>query len=477
MTVELIGIIALLVGLISIFCAPAFIVSAFLCTTLLGSAAAFTLPALSGTNISPAHLLLGFLAFKLLSAADVRDKIGEGLSFGRPAFWLLAALIYSIISAYFMPRIFAGQTFIFPARTTGYSSPLVPATANLTQSIYLIGDFACFALLYAYAATRESRRVLGNAALVCAMLNLLFAAVDLVTYFTNTAELLSFVRNANYGLLNDTELAGFKRIVGSFTEASAFGSITLGFLGFTGRLWLLGIRPGLTFPLTILSLCALVFSTSTTAWVGLAGFLVVVYLEAAARAIRGPVNSQTLLFVAVIPIVSPILMLAIALNDDSASYVQNLLDTLVFNKMSTDSGIERSSWNSQGLQNFLDTYGFGVGNGSMRASSYPISVLASVGIVGAVTIGLFLLTVFFNTAKSDDSDPLDEAFRQAAKYTCIAWLITATISGALIDLGLPFFVFAALACAKSNPSPVFSPYEDLPQLPRLSAKMMDQNRY
>jgi hypothetical protein len=475
MTVELIGLIALLLGFVSVFRKPAFIVSVFLCTTLLGSAAAFTLPALGGTNISPAHLLLGFLAFKLLSTAEVRNRIVDGLGFGRPGFWLLVAVCYSIVSAYFMPRIFAGQTFVFPARTTGYSSPLEPVTANLTQSIYLAGDFICFILFHAYAATRKRRRLLGEAALICVVLNLLFAAIDLVTYFTNTAELMSFIRNANYGLLNDTELAGFKRIVGSFTEASAFGSMTLGFFAFTGSLWLSGIRPGLTLSLTILSLLALIFSTSTTAWVGLGGFLVVVYLAALVRTIRGPVNFQTMVLVAGVPIVLPILIVGIALNDSSAAYVQNLLDTLVFNKISTDSGIERSSWNRQGLENFWDTYGFGVGNGSMRASSYPISVVASVGIIGAVTIGLFLLTIFLSDSTSEGFDPLDEAFRQAAKYTCIAWLITETISGALIDLGLPFFVFAALACARSNASLGVGRYEELPQLPRLSLKMIDHD--
>jgi hypothetical protein len=196
--------------------------------------------------------------------------------------------------------------------------------------------------------------------------------------------------------------------------------------------------------------------------------LAVVYLETVVTAIRKPVNSQTMLFVIGAPIVLPILMFGIALNENSAAYIQDLLDTLVFNKLSTDSGIERSLWNTQGLQNFLDTYGFGVGNGSMRASSYPVSVLASLGLVGAVTVTLFLFSVLFSDTSVEDSDPLDEAFRQAAKYTCIAWLITETVSGALVDLGLPFFVFAALACAKPKTYAVFVRQDELPPLPRLS---------
>src|SRR5437879_4017644 len=93
MTIELIGIIALLIGAVSIFCEPAFIVRVFFCSTLLGSAAAVTLPALGDTNIQPAHLLLGFLAFKLIGSGDP-ERLKTGLAIGRPGFWLMLALIW-----------------------------------------------------------------------------------------------------------------------------------------------------------------------------------------------------------------------------------------------------------------------------------------------------------------------------------------------------------------------------------------------
>jgi hypothetical protein len=124
---------------------------------------------------------------------------------------------------------------------------------------------------------------------------------------------------------------------------------------------------------------------------------------------------------------------------------------MVFNKLSTDSGVERSSWNRQALQNFVDTYGFGAGNGSLRASSFPIAVLASFGIVGTSLFGLFFIGLFFGRTKSSKCDPLDEANQMAAGSLCVAWLIAATVSGALTDLGLPFFAFAALACSDLSP--------------------------
>src|SRR6266404_3303434 len=402
MTIQAVGIIVLAIGLFGFFFDASFIVYAFFCATLLGSAAAFVLNSLGGTNISPAHLLLGFLALRLLGDRRVFQKIVEGILPGRTGFWLLLTVVYSAISAFFLPRLFAGQTFVIAVRAVdSFNFPLEPTMANLTQSIYLIADFICFILIYGYAKDTTGRLIVGNAAVCCVILNLIFAGLDLATYATGTTELLSFIRNANYALLAETELAGSKRIVGSFVEASAFGAATLGYFAFATKLWLLGVR-------------------------------------------RLPTSQMTFFLVGA-PIVFSILGCAIALNEESSAYVYNLLDTTVFSKLSSSSGEERSSWNFQAWQDFIDTFGFGAGNGSMRTSSFPLAVIANLGVVGATLFALFFAGIFFGGNNTGAYDSLEGAYRQAAKSACIAWLITATISGSLTDLGMPFFAFAAIA--------------------------------
>ncbi|MGA7807104.1 MAG: hypothetical protein WCB02_21105 [Bradyrhizobium sp.] len=346
-----------------------------------------------------------------------------------------------------MPRLLAWQTAVFPVRSLGYRVPLEPATANFTQSVYFVGDFVCFVLVSAYAGSPFGRRVLQSAVLLTVVLNLMFAVLDLATYFTGTTELLAFIRNANYSMLNDTEVAGFKRIVGSFTEASSFGACTLGYFAFTMRLWLLGIRPRLAFGLTVGSLVALLFSTSTTAYVGLAVFLMFAYASALARVVFWKSNPASVVLVFGLPLSLAIIGLIIAMNNDYASYVKDLADTFVLNKMATDSGIERSSWNQQAMQNFYDTFGFGVGVGSLRASSFPIAVLANFGIIGTPLFVAFFVTIFYRNASTGDDG--SDAYRSAARWACVGWLITATTSGALVDLGLPFFALAALASSRS----------------------------
>ena len=461
MSIEIIGLITILVGLIGFFRDPSTLVYALFCATLLGAAAAFVLESLGSTNISPAHLLLGFLVVKLVGNAQISQATLKGVALGKPGFWLLLTVSYAALSAYFMPRLFAGEAIVFAVRsTTPYSVPLAPAMSNFTQSVYLIGDFTCFIFLFGYASASSSGlRTLGKAALVCAVLNLVFAVVDLATYFTGTTELLSFIRNANYALLSDTELAGFKRIVGSFTEASSFGATTLGYFAYTSRLWLLGIKPRLTLTLSLLSLIALLFSTSTTSYVGLFFYAVFVYVQSFLHTLRRPASTRVIFLLVGLPLILLIVVLSIALNEDYSAYLKGLLDELVLNKMSTDSGVERSSWNRQAIQVFFDTHGFGAGNGSLRASSFPIAVLASLGILGSLFYALFLASVLANRPLQGPMSTPENAFRQAAKSVCIAWLIAASASGALTDLGLPFFVFAALACGRPP-----SPPQELPSL-------------
>ncbi|MBY0383506.1 MAG: hypothetical protein K2W78_16560 [Xanthobacteraceae bacterium] len=452
MTVEIIGFITLVVGIAGLFLQPSFIVYVFMASTLLGAAAAFILEAVGGTNISPSHLLLGFLSLTLLSQPDIRRNALTSIQSGGASFWLLVTLIYSLLSAYFLPRFFEGQTFVFAVRAQNSGSVLLaPSMSNITQSIYFIGNFVCFILLSAYANSAAGRRVLLNAALACAILNLGFAALDLITYWTGTTDLLSFIRNANYTLLSDTEVAGFKRIVGSFTEASSFGYCTLGYFAFTSQLWFNGVRPRLTFVVMMLSLISLVFSTSTTAYVGLGIYLIVVYGATAFRFATKSATPRMVLFLIAGPIVAAFAVLLIQFSDTYSAYIGGLLDTMVFNKLSTDSGVERSMWNQQALQSFVDTFGFGVGNGSVRASSFVVACLASLGFIGTIMYGMFLYYVMIGSPTPATAAPLDRALREAAKSTCLAWLIGTTVSGALLDLGIPFFAYAALASIIPSP--------------------------
>jgi hypothetical protein len=154
----------------------------------------------------------------------------------------------------------------------------------------------------------------------------------------------------------------------------------------------------------------------------------------------------------VLPLLCTLFIIVLALNDAQWSYVKDLLDTLIVNKLSSDSGVERTAWNRQALTNFAETFGLGAGIGSLRASSFPVAVLASIGVIGAISYGAFLVCVLFRWQLDRHDDPLVAASQTAARWACLAYLTAASVAGSFIDLGLVFFVFAALACAEPAPA-------------------------
>ena len=456
MIVEPIGVAAIIAGFLSLIAGLPFATFALLLSTLFGSSAALMLPVLGNANVQPAHLLLGFFVITALSRGIGTKAMLAAARFPRPGFWLALTVIYGVISAFYFPRLFAGVTEVFGLRTDNIGnvvlSPLAPTSGNVTQTVYFIGDLACFLTLSAYASGRDGKRVVGRALLACGVANLCFAFLDLATYATHTTEIMHPIRNATYRLLNDTEAVGLKRIVGSFSEASAFGFATLGLFGFATRLWLEGVYQRIAAPVAIASLIALTFSTSTTAYLGTGIFLAVTLIGSLAKMLAGRANHHTVTFVLMMPMVVAVIVGVVLLNEPLRLYLDQAVSTLFFNKLSSSSGIERAAWNAQALTNFFDTYGLGSGVGSLRASSLVLAVLGSIGIAGAFLYAAFMLGILVQAGPSAAKQlRLSAAIQHAARSACLAMLMAATFTSSLVDLGLQFFALAALACAQPDP--------------------------
>ena len=450
MTIEVIGVITILIGVISVVLGANVTLFTFVPLTLLGSAGAILLGG-SGT-IQPAHLMLGFLALVVFSRSGSLAPVMRSLTFPREGFWFAGIVAFGIAGAYLLPRLFAGATGINAIGATDQGPslvlvPLGPTTGNVTQSIYLVADLVCFMAVLSVASTPRGFERVMRALLVYSACNIAFAIIDLITAATGTGFLLGFLRNADYQLHVEETTGGLRRIVGSFTETSAFSYATVGSLGFTARLWLSGYRTGLTGPLSVSSLGLLAFSTSTTAYAATPVLLALLYAGSLSRAVRGRAQPATLTFLAFAPLAALMLGLAVALVPAMAATVGSFLDVAVFEKSSSQSGLERTQWNQTALQNFIDTYGLGGGLGSIRASSFPLAILSNLGILGVAGFGAFLGRVFC-PLRTPDGTVAEQVGRPSARMACAGLLTAATVSGALVDLGLPFYVFAGVACAR-----------------------------
>jgi hypothetical protein len=446
-SIEPFGVLTIICGLLVLVSAPALAIYLLIISTLFGAAGAVTLTSLGSANLPPSHLLLGFIVIKFLLERKWIALALESLVFPRGGFWLLFTVVYGAASAYLMPRLFQGATDVFAISRSDSAAntillALAPVSGNVTQTIYLIGDFICFLIFYAYAREPRMIVVLCHAAIACAIANLAFAVIDLVTYWTGTADLLTFLRNASYRMLDDVEVMGFKRIVGSFTEASAYAFATLGLFAFTGKLWLRGIYSWLTGPIAGLSLVALLASTSSTAYVSLVLLLAAEYAICVTQLIAGRSCRTAAAFVVLAPILAATLMLFLVLQEDTWLFVQDLVNKTVFDKLASSSGTERSSMNTQALINFFDTYGLGVGVGSTRTSSFLLVVPASVGVLGSLIYTAFMVCLL--KASPAGADWFAASTRAACQSACMSFLIAGSLAGGSMDLGLPFFIFAGL---------------------------------
>ncbi|CAM5765468.1 hypothetical protein LMIY3S_01493 [Labrys miyagiensis] len=459
MTIEPIGAVALLLGILILLRGPVLGFYILIPSGLLGSCAVLFLTALGGAPVQPAHLMLGFVILAMFAQPGTTGQMWSALAFPREGFWLLMTALWGTIGAILFPRIFAGAVYVSAISQAGFDGaaalmvPLGPTTGNLTQSVYFLADVVTFLVCYVFAKSRDNFNVLAQAYFIYCVLNIFFALVDLATFWTNTGFLLDFMRNTTYAIHDDTVIAGLKRIVGSFTEASSFGGVTLGTFGFTFRLWLGGVRPALTFTIAMISLILLILCTATTAYVALPLVLGILYMTSLWRMIRGPVPKTVMAFLIFAPLLFLVIVAAAMLIPAIGDQIWAIADQMLFNKATSQSAEERGSWNKASIETFFATYGLGGGIGAVRSSSFLLAVFGNLGVIGCITYGLFLLLILFRRS----SKPLDwyvHEVRAAARTTCVANLISSAISSSLIDLGLSFFMLAGLVCAASETSHV-----------------------
>jgi hypothetical protein len=118
------------------------------------------------------------------------------------------------------------------------------------------------------------------------------------------------------------------------------------------------------------------------------------------------------------PILATTLLLFLVLQEDTWLFVQDLVNKTVFDKLASSSGTERSSMNTQALINVFDTYGLGVGVGSTRTSSFLLVVPASVGVLGSLIYGAFMVCLLKASPAGADWFAASTA-RPASRRACL----------------------------------------------------------
>ena len=446
MELTIFGIIVFVTGMVALYTSHRAVIYGMAVYSLFGCALAL---GLGGIGILPPQLFLAFFALRAFNLVGGK-KLGDAFSMDKPGFWLLCNCLWASVGAILLPRLLLGTTFVFPVdRSTDLIllQPLRPVSGNLSQVVYCIGDVVVYCCMYAFLKCRGAYRTFANAIFLLTLLDVLAGVIDAVSHIVGI-DVLSLVKTAQFADLSGEELGGLVRISGTFSETSAFSTFTLPLFVFCLSLWLVGWRPKLAGALAVATGALLLLSTSGSAYVGMAGYMVVLVFSrpdlvtrtAAARKQRMWIISACAGVLTVIYVL--LFMPAVA------DVLGQFFNDAVLSKAGSSSGVERMGWNAQGMTNFFDTYGIGVGLGSIRASSFLVVLLGSLGVVGGVCYGMFIGKSLLSPVPADF--PLTErAVCYAARQGMIAALIVASTSAGVFELGSCFYLFAAAAGALS----------------------------
>ncbi|MCJ8518607.1 hypothetical protein ABID21_001487 [Pseudorhizobium tarimense] len=447
MGVEPVGILTMIVGVICLIRGSGATVLAFSVFPVLGGAAALML---GSTGIQPGHLFLGFLMVSaLLLHGDLSETVDRSLR-SQPFAWLVLLVTYGVLAGYFAPRFLRGTMNIVPlGAQAGAASDgtilLGPVSGNFTQAVYLFADLITFSLILSVASTPKGFRHVVIGLLGFGAANVFFGIADLISPGTPLDSLFGYIRNASYTFHADEMVAGVRRIIGSWPEASAFAGASMAVVGYCGTLWVCGRHSKASGILFIVSCVLIVRSTSSGGIAGLPVCLAILYVTSLFRCGGSTGTRASILVVVALPLAALLTGFALILHSEIYQRVFDFIDATILSKPTSLSAIERGSWNASGISNFFDSYGFGVGLGTVRASSFAVALLSNVGIPGTLFFLLFLLTgILFprGTPRTYESDA-----GLAARNGCLCLIVGALISGSTVDLGLIFFIMAGLRSA------------------------------
>ena len=429
------GVITALLGIWGQLAGVRFLVYSLVISSLFVATSAISL---AGKPILVAFLLLAFLLLYLIRTPGFLHRVWYLIQNNQAIKWFTAYCVFAVIVSVVAPTVFAGQVKILTFSAEGvFVGDLNFNTGHIAQIIYALAALTIFLTVSFIIQTNKSfQSVFASAILWMGVINIFFAVSDLLNFYIGFPDIISVFRNAEYAML-DQSFGSVRRVAGIFPETSAFGSFTAAVGCFAFFLYRAGFRSQLSRNVAAASLLLVVLATSTSGYVGLAMFALLVALSEMRQLRRGYLSK--VVFFAAISGLSVALLMFILFYEQ----IMLVLDAAVFNKLGSDSGMERFSWNSLAWGDFLETYGFGVGLGGNRASSLLIVLLSNVGWIGFTLYCMAFFHVMKGSFIAQDSE--QAVIGSAAKKGVLVALLPAMAAATAPFQGTFFYILLALA--------------------------------
>lgn len=408
-----------------------------------------------GSSIPPARFFLLILLVSVFLAVRNRASlISEAVVANAP---LLLFCAYGFIGAFLLPRIFAFQIDVVPMRASFLRNifdvhPLFFSMQNITTAIYLLGTGLTAVLAYIAARISEDVTPVIKACIAIALVHAITGILGVILAGTPWDSFVDFLRNGSYAQLRQQQ-GSIIRISGITAEPSVFAAFGMVWLIFALELWLRNIQPRRTGFSALLLAAVLLASTSSTAYVAMAGYGLIL----AARFLMFPsyLRGDKVLVMVMASAVMVVVAVAVLLFAQGfAKQASDILDAMLWNKSASMSGQQRQFWAMQGLEAFSASMGLGIGPGSFRSSSLATAIIGSMGVIGVITFVWYCATLIFPRRRMSDGkvDPTRAAVAGAATWAALAGLIPPLISGASPDPGMEFAALAGLALALYRPA-------------------------
>lgn len=410
-----------------------------------------------GVNVGPQLICAAILIARiLLQKGNMVRAVAAAIDLRRVGFFT-AFVVYGMLSAVALPRIFEGQIEVIPLSGNLLGpSLLAPSAGNITQIGYLLMSFGSAVAFAVAGSNRVFREQFMMATLAGGIALIATGIIDLATYVLGLSSLLEPWRTVSYALLTDNEVLGVKRVVGLMPEASAFGAscvVAAGTLTFLRPCY--GSRARrIVVPLTIGGLLVMVVaSTSSSAYIGLAIYGLVFAANWLVRLLSKKALARADLKIEAALVGGGVLALLCVLLVSPATLnpAFDMLDKLLFQKSSSDSYYVRTMWTMTGWNAFLSSGLLGVGFGGLRTSNWFVALVGSVGVFGTMLMFGFILVTSLGYSASMSDELLE--FRRGLAFSVLPGLVMSFFIGVTTDIGIAGgAAFGMLAATNMRPS-------------------------
>jgi O-antigen ligase len=340
------------------------------------------------------------IVLRLVFKGHDRMALAPGYNKSAVCLFLLFVL-WTVLSAVCFPLIFQG---VFVDHGS-WSGPLTWRVSNLAQVLYLLAVSAVY--LLTIGASPEERANAQEWFVRGCIVASLFAFYQLANATIHIPyPSAALYTSPSYVIYPAYRINGFWRLNSTFCEASEMASFLLPGAALLGwelltsrvRLWRAAAF--------LLIVCALLFTMSSLAYLGLIAMFMLGSVLYAVRVLRQRSISHVRVIVLLL-LVSGLGTFG-ALSEKGATMVSQVLSATILDKDKSDSYRERTATHVSALRTLEETAYMGAGWGSIRASGLGYMLLGTVGVPGLLLFMTFYLAnylpFFYRRARPSEAD-------------------------------------------------------------------------